>query len=66
MERDQADHLVYEINRIGNNINQIAYNTNAKLYADNPDWAELKREFFNLLDMIGEIPFLEENDRGTG
>lgn len=29
MDRDQAKQLIYEVNRIGNNVNQIAYNTNA-------------------------------------
>lgn len=29
MDRDQAKQLIYEVNRIGNNVNQIAYNTKA-------------------------------------
>lgn len=28
MDREQAKELIYEVNRIGNNVNQIAYNTN--------------------------------------
>lgn len=63
MDKEQGERLIYEMNRIGNNINQIAYNTNAKTYAANSDWAELKREFIKLLDMIGEIPFLSEEAR---
>ena len=31
MDRDQAKQLIYEVNRIGNNVNQIAYNTNFEL-----------------------------------
>lgn len=32
MDRDQAKQLIYEVNRIGNNVNQITYNTNVKRF----------------------------------
>lgn len=32
MDRDQAKQLIYEVNRIGNNVNQITYSTNVKRF----------------------------------
>lgn len=60
MDKEQGKQLLYEINRIGNNINQIAYNTNAKMYAGNSDWQELRKNYFELLAVLGKIPFLDE------
>lgn len=60
MDKEQGKQLLYEINRIGNNINQIAYNTNAKMYAGNSDWQELRNNYFKLLAVLGKIPFLDE------
>ena len=60
MDKEQGKELLFELNRIGNNINQIAYNTNAKTFAANPDWAELKENYFKLLGLIGKLPFLEK------
>ena len=31
MDRDQAKQLIYEVNRIGNNVNQIAYRSSPSL-----------------------------------
>lgn len=60
MDKEQGQKLLYELNRIGNNINQIAYNTNAKTFASHSDWEELKREYMKLLVLIGEFPFLDK------
>lgn len=60
MDKEQGKQIIYELNRIGNNINQIAYNTNAKTFAANPDWAELKKNFLELLGLVGKLPFLEK------
>lgn len=60
MDKEQGKQLLYEINRIGNNINQIAYNTNAKMYAGNSDWQELRNNYFELLALLGKIPFMNE------
>lgn len=35
MDREQEKQLIYEVNRIGNNVNQIAYNTNAVRFSSN-------------------------------
>lgn len=60
MDEDQGKQLLYELNRIGNNLNQIAYNTNAKKYASNEDWKNVKENYFEFLSLFGKIPFLDE------
>lgn len=60
MDEEQGKQLLYEINRIGNNLNQIAYNTNAKKYASNEDWKAVKENYFEFLSLFGKIPFLEK------
>lgn len=60
MDKEQGKQLLYELNRIGNNINQIAYNTNAKSFATHADWAELKSCYEELLVLIGQFPFLDK------
>ena len=60
MDKEQANKLLYELNRIGNNINQIAYNTNAKTFAAKGDWVELKKNYFKLLELVGTLPFLDK------
>ena len=62
MDKEQGKQLLYELNRIGNNINQIAYNTNAKTFAAHSDWAELYDCYFKLLELIGKFPFLEDKE----
>lgn len=52
--------LIYELNKIGNNINQIAYNTNVKSHTSNAEMQSLKKYYFQLLKMIGELPFMDE------
>jgi hypothetical protein len=41
IDKATGEKLLYEVNRIGNNINQIAYNTNARRYASDLDWREI-------------------------
>lgn len=60
MDKEQGKKLLYELNKIGNNINQIAYNTNAKTFASHSDWEELKDNYFKLLELIGWFPFLDK------
>ena len=50
----QVDDLIYEIHRIGNNINQIAHNANSGYYNE----AEAKRLLANmkvLTDLVGKV-----------
>ena len=39
--KDDADKIIYELNRIGNNVNQIAYYTNAKSTVNENDFEQL-------------------------
>ena len=50
----QRKDLIYEINRIGNNINQIAKNVNSNLYLDYE-----KKKLFAMMDKL--VNLLEEN-----
>jgi len=43
--------LLYEINRIGNNINQIAYNSNLRIASIRREIKELKFQYENLLQL---------------
>lgn len=43
--------LLYEINRIGNNINQIAYNSNLIKSTGKQEIKELKLQYENLLQL---------------
>ena len=65
MDKDIGKQLLYELNRIGNNINQIAYNTNVKAFASHHDWMQLKDDYFKLLELIGKFPFLDEEGRAA-
>jgi len=60
MDKEQGERLVYEVNKIGTNVNQIAYNTNAQTFARHQDWEDLKKDFIELLNLIGEFPFLDK------
>ena len=63
MNEEQGRQLIYEINRIGNNLNQIAYNTNIRQYAVNEDWEKVKENYFEFLTLFGKIPFLKEREQ---
>lgn len=63
MDKSIGKEFLYEINRIGNNINQIAYNTNYQRFASHEDWKALEKSYYELLALLGEIPFLENNKK---
>ena len=54
MDKEQTKQMLYELNRIGNNINQIAYNSNTRGFATQADWKELEVKFSELLKLIGD------------
>ena len=62
MDKEQGKELLYEVNRIGNNINQIAYNTNSQKYASGKDWEALEKSYYELLSILGKIPFLQKGE----
>ena len=43
--------LAYELNRIGNNVNQIAYQANSKCAVSKTDFDSLKEEYDRLLNL---------------
>jgi len=47
--KEYADKLLYELNRIGNNINQIAYQANSSRSVSKNDFSNLYEEYNNLL-----------------
>ena len=62
IDKDTGEKLLYEVNRIGNNINQIAYNTNAKMYASGADWREVKKDAFAILELLGSLIEIDRSE----
>lgn len=62
MDKSIGKEFLYEINRIGNNINQIAYNTNYQHFASHNDWEALEKSYYELLGLLGQIPFLQKDE----
>ena len=50
-----SERLVFEISKIGNNINQIAYRVNAKATVNEDDFIDLKNEYQYLFFLFDEI-----------
>ncbi len=63
MDKSIGKEFLYEINRIGNNINQIAYNTNYQRFAGQKDWQALEKSYYELLALLGQIPFLQKDEK---
>lgn len=47
-----ADKISYELNRIGNNINQIAYQANLRCEVTKNDFFKLREEYDRLLELF--------------
>ena len=54
--------VIYEVNRIGNNVNQIAYNTNAVRFSSNKDWGELQTKYFELMTLFCQFALRENGE----
>lgn len=52
IDHQEVKTLAYEINRIGNNINQIAYQANLRCVVDEGMFLGLQNEFSNLLKVF--------------
>lgn len=63
MDKEQAEKLIYQVGKIGTNINQIAYNTNVKAYTTKEDYERLYRCFFDLLNVVANIPYFDIEER---
>lgn len=54
--------LLYEINRIGNNINQIAYNSNLKKSTGREEIKELSEKYDSLLQLYSDTFLYPDNE----
>ena len=54
--------VIYEVNRIGNNVNQIAYNTNAVRFSSNKYWGELQTKYFELMTLFCQFALRENGE----
>lgn len=61
IDKEEVSKLNYELNRIGNNINQIAFRVNVKAHTSNSDVAELKKCYAEILELLGQLPFLDDS-----
>ena len=66
MGRDQEKQLIYEVNRIGNNVNQIAYNTNVVRFSSNKDLGELQAKYFELMTLFCQFALREHGEESSG
>ena len=62
MDKEQGRELLFEVNRIGNNINQIAYRSNVKRYTSNADWQEVKKECLDILLLLGRLVHMDREE----
>lgn len=58
--------LLYEVNRIGNNLNQIAYNSNLKKSTGKEEIAALKKMYEELFDCMKERLLNQESAGNNG
>lgn len=58
--------LLYEINRIGNNLNQIAYNSNLKKSTGKEEIAGLKKLYEELFECLKEQLLKQESVSSSG
>jgi len=57
MDMDDLKKWLYELNRIGNNINQVAYKVNANAMVSENNFKNLQEEYINLLTLFEDIAF---------
>ena len=53
--KKETENLLYEINRIGNNINQIAYRANVNKKIDEKDFQNMYANYVELLSVYDEF-----------
>ena len=63
MDKEQGKQLLYQISKIGNNINQIAYRINVDQQETNEEWNKLIADYLELLELMGKLPFLRKEDQ---
>lgn len=62
IDKEQGRELLYEVNRIGNNINQIAYRSNARKFATVDDWREVRSECMAILLLLGKLIHMDRSE----
>lgn len=62
IDKEQGRELLYEVNRIGNNINQIAYRSNARKFATDDDWREVRKECMGILLLLGKLIHMDRSE----
>lgn len=55
VSKADAETLIYEINRIGNNVNQIAYRANSNKTIDDRDFQSLYASYIELLSVCDRL-----------
>lgn len=63
MDKEEGKRMLYEINRIGNSLSQIAYNVNSRSVVLPNDWKQIKSNYFEMLYLLGQIPFLKDSEK---
>lgn len=63
---EQFRKLLYETNRIGNNINQIAYNSNLKKSTGKEEIEGLREQYYNLLSLYEDTFLYPESESENG
>lgn len=58
--------LLYELNRIGNNINQIAYNSNLKKSTGREEIMELSEKYDSLLQLYSDTFMFPDGEENYG
>ena len=63
MDKEDLKVFLYELNRIGNNINQIAYNTNSKKSTDKEDMLQLTKEFHEFIKLYKDFAYETKKEK---
>ncbi|MCD8377165.1 MAG: hypothetical protein LUB59_00070 [Candidatus Gastranaerophilales bacterium] len=66
MSNENVQKLIYEINKIGTNINQIAYNSNLKRSTGREEILLLKEQYDELLAFYTRAFFPPDEEEETG
>jgi len=53
--KENTEKIIYELNRIGNNINQIAYRVNSNATVDENDFDSLREQFIEYLGLFQDV-----------
>ena len=58
---DDSKKLLYELNKIGSNLNQIAYNVNVQKSMRASDFERLKNNYSELIRLMAKLPYLAKD-----